>query len=127
MFRIEIFVDDKKLSYILWALTGHILGDPKIHPVANAAMKNGRLQAESSGRQMDAFVAFLRKLDPKTIVTSAIVRDFAEKNGWKGDSCYSITTRAVQHKMLKRVAGVRGTGIAASRYHIVQRGLSEEK
>jgi hypothetical protein len=119
LFRIEIFCDDKKLSYILWALTGHVLGDPKIQPVVNAAKKNGKVRAKTSGKQMEMFAEFLKKLNPKTVVTSPMVREFCEKNGWKGDSCYYVVWQAKQRKLLKRIANVGKTGTAASRYSIM--------
>ena len=123
MFRLEIFVDDKKLSYVLWSLTGHILGDPKIHPVANAKKKKNGLAAVSTGKQMDMFEQFLRSQKAGTIVTSPMVREFCEKSGWSGDSCYSIVTRAKEQKWLKRAAGAGKTGPAASKYRIT---LKEE-
>ena len=47
MFRIEVFVDDKKLGNALHALVGLTLGDPKVQPVANAVVKNGKVGAAS--------------------------------------------------------------------------------
>jgi hypothetical protein len=122
MFRLEIFVDDKKLAYVLWALTGHILGDPKIQPVVNAAKKkNGELAAMSSGKQMDMFAEYLKTLKAGTLVTSPMVREFCSKHGWADDSCYSIVTRARSRKWLTRAAGAGKTGLSASRYRITMK------
>jgi hypothetical protein len=49
MFKVTIFVDDKRLPELLHNLSGVVLGQPEIYPVANAKMKGRKVVAKSNG------------------------------------------------------------------------------
>lgn len=61
MFRVEAFVDDKRLAQLLHAMTGVITGEPKIQPVGNAATTGGKVVAANSGELCDLFYAYVKK------------------------------------------------------------------
>jgi hypothetical protein len=61
MFRVEAFVDDKRLAQLLHAMTGVITGAPTIQPVGNAAVSGGKVTAANSGELCDMFWAYAKK------------------------------------------------------------------
>jgi hypothetical protein len=107
VFRVEIFCEDKKLSYILWALTGHVLGDPKIQPVINAAMKNGKLQAETSGDHVVMFLNHLAK-NQMPAFTPRTIRDWCIGIGLSGKSYSNVINKGLKANAWKR-APQKGT------------------
>jgi len=102
MFRLEIFVDDKKLSYVLWALTGHILGDPKIHPVVNATVKNGKVRAETSGDHVEMFRKHVASRGGNEF-SPAFMQDWCIGLGLKRKSYSNILAKGIRAKAWKRV------------------------
>ena len=61
MFRVEFFVDDKRLAGALRGLSGVAAGEPKVQPVVNATTKNGKVAAASSGDVCDMFLTYAKK------------------------------------------------------------------
>src|SRR5215475_10377963 len=109
MFRIEIFCDDKKLSYVLWALAGHVLGEPKCQPVANAVAKNGRVQAETSGDMVEMFLKHLAERGSTTF-NPVFMQDWCASLGLKPKSYSNILAKGITAKVWKRVPqkGLKG-------------------
>jgi hypothetical protein len=56
-------------------LTGLAIGKPEVTPVANAAIRNGKVGAETNGSAPDMFAVYLKKHKIKE-VTTQIARDF---------------------------------------------------
>src|SRR6478752_8784231 len=104
MFRVETFVDDKKLAQLLHALAGIAIGTPNIQPVANATAKGGKINA-TSDELCDLFKAYAKKhkLDK---VKPADVRAFCKANGRAETSYGYVIKRLFECKMLKK----HGTG-----------------
>jgi len=53
MFRIEVFVEDKRLAAFLNASAGLVHSMTPPQPVVNAQKKNGKLVEQTSGKQSD--------------------------------------------------------------------------
>jgi hypothetical protein len=109
MFRIECFCDDRKLAAVLLAMQGLLLDIPKVQPVANAAVKNGELVAETNGTAVAMFVAYLRK---KKIgeVNAAITKDFLSGQGRSPNSYSSLLRGCINQGFLKKAGGKTGKG-----------------
>src|SRR5262252_738625 len=101
MFRIEIYCDDKKLSFILWALAGHVLGEPKCQPVVNAVAKNGRVKAETSGDPVEMFLKHLADRGG-TSFNPAFMQDWCVSLGMKRKSYSNILAKGIAAKAWKR-------------------------
>jgi hypothetical protein len=61
VFRIEFYVDDKRLSNALRALTGVAIGDPKVQPVVNGVQKAGKVVAKGDGSTSSLWIQFVEK------------------------------------------------------------------
>ena len=101
MFRFEVFVDDKKLAYVLWALSGHVASISPPQPVVNAAAKNGKIEARSGGRMIDLFAEHLKTVSGD--LAAADIKTFCVENGLSSKSYSNVLNNAVEKKLLKRL------------------------
>ena len=61
MFRIEVFVDDRKLAQFLQVSAGLVHSMTPPQPVINAQQKNGNLVQATEGKISDMLLAHLKK------------------------------------------------------------------
>jgi len=101
MFRLEIFVDDRKLSYVLWALSGHVLEVKAPQPVANAQTKNGVVRARTSGNRTEMLKDYLRE-HKITAPTPGTIREFCASCGPSDKSYSNVLDNALKAKLLTR-------------------------
>ena len=101
MFRIECFCDDKKLSYVLWALAGHIHGSPSITPVVNTKKSGGKIKQATNGKLLDLFAEHIKDKTAETI-NARFVKDFLEKNGNTPTSHGYVLKQALAAKMIRK-------------------------
>jgi hypothetical protein len=107
MFRIEAFCDDKNLPRVLHALTGLLLGTPKIQPVANAQASNGVIKAKVNGDLAALFEAHVKRHRLAT-VTPKQLKEFAVEHGYSEKSYSNILTRMIEAKHLRKKQGTKG-------------------
>lgn len=105
MFRIELFVDDKKLPGLLIAITGMTLGAPTVQPVVNAAVKNGKVRATSSGSRVEMMMDYF-KTQKLSEVGPSDIRDWCRQLGLSDKSYSNFLNKALGAKMLKRRTGI---------------------
>ncbi len=105
MFRIEIFVDDRKLSYVLWALAGHCIEIKPPQPVANAQVKNGKVAARvPSGDRVEMLMQHLRENKIKEMKGPSVIREFCVSTGLSNSSYSNVLDKALKAKLLRRKA-----------------------
>jgi hypothetical protein len=114
MFRIVCFCDDKKLAYVLWALTGHIHGSPEIIPVINAKKSGGKIKQATNGKLIDMFADHIKNR-PEHMINARFVKDFLEKIGNSPKSSGYVLKQAAAAKIIRKL----GKG-AHSRYVILK-------
>lgn len=114
MFRVEAFVDDKRLAQLLHNMAGVITGEPKIQPVVNAKVENGKAVAASSGDLCDLFTAYAKKHKITTFGT-AEGRAFCKSVGKSENSYGYVIRKLFECKLVKKT----GKG-AATRYTVVK-------
>jgi hypothetical protein len=120
MFRIEIFVDDRKLSYVLWALSGHILEMKPPQPVANAQVRNGKLRAKTSGNRVEMLMQHLRERKITEMKGPSMIREFCVANGLSEKSYSNVLDNALKAKVLTRRK--LGKGTSSSFIYTVAKG-----
>jgi hypothetical protein len=108
MFRIEIFVDDKKLSYVLRTLSGHVLEMKPPQPVANAQVENGRVRAKAQDR-IGMLMQHLRENKITEMKGPSVIRDFCVAHGLSEKSYSNVLDNALKAKVLTRRKGGKGT------------------
>ena len=101
MFRLEVFVDDRKLAYVLWALSGHVLEVKPPQPVANAQAKNGRVRAKTSGNRVEMLAQYLRE-HKITEPTPDTIKEFCISVGLSDKSYSNVLDSALKAKVLTR-------------------------
>jgi hypothetical protein len=113
MFKIEAFVEDKRLAEALRALAGLIRGQPSVVPVVNAVHHHGKVKAKSNGALLDMFSQHLTesKLDN---FNATKAKEFLKASGRSPSSSNYLLRQAVQAKLIKR----SGKG-SASIYHVL--------
>lgn len=113
MFRFEVFVDDKKLPYVLWALSGHCISVSTPQPVVNAKKgANGKIHSvTANGTLSELFEAHLKKHKPATI-NAVYVRDFLQSNGAAPASAGYVLKQALLAKLIKKDRKSPSQGIA---------------
>lgn len=116
MFRFEVFVDDKHLSYVLWALSGHVVSVSTPQPVANAKRTKNGIAAEGGGRLIDIFTTHLRKAKPAEI-NAQYVQDFMQENGLNPGSFGHVLKEARTAGLIRKVG--KGIGKKGSRYIVL--------
>jgi hypothetical protein len=110
VFRIEIFVDDRKLSYVLWAISGHCLEVKPPQPVVNAEAKNGKVRAKTSGDRLEMLKKYLQENKINEMRGPNIVRDFCVSTGLSEKSYSNVLSNALKAKLLKRRPVRKGSG-----------------
>lgn len=117
MFKVEFYVDDKRIAQAIHALTGIAVGDPKINPVVNAVKKNGKLHAKTDGDVVSLFMDWLKQHKDLKELKADHFRAFCNHIG-RPVTSYS----AVKDKIVKAGGILRriGTG-SASKYKVVVR------
>jgi hypothetical protein len=108
MFRVEFFVDDKRLGAALLALVGIAHGQPGVTPVVNAKTNGHAVVAVSAGSSLERFAELLKPHKGETI----IARDVAammKKLGMSLSSRSYVLKRAVEAKLLKKTGIGSGT------------------
>lgn len=98
MFRIEFFVDDKKLVPTLKSLDGLAL-NLSVQPVAGAQTKNGKVQA--TGMAHEVLLQTLHAQRKKTF-TFAEAGVIVAAAGFSKKSLGSATTRMLSEKLIRR-------------------------
>jgi hypothetical protein len=102
MFRVEFFVDDKRLGAALLALVGIAHGQPGVVPVVNAAKKGNGIDAVvKSGSSVERFATALKPMKGKTIVAGDI-RPIMKTLGMQPSSRGYLTKQAVKAHLLKK-------------------------
>ena len=102
MFKVEFFVDDKRLGQALLALVGIANSQPSVVPVVNVAKKaNGTLAPKVSGGSMERFVAVLKKHKGKSL-KAAEFKAMMKPMGLSASSANYMTGRAVEAGLLKK-------------------------
>jgi hypothetical protein len=111
MFRVEFFVDDKKLADALRALAGKATG-LNVQPVINAA-PNGK--AETSGGLLDMFGAWLGKTKIDNLTPFEIGQWLASQGYSKQSSSY-LARNATKAGLLKK----RGKGAGTTYQRVIK-------
>ena len=130
MFKLELLVEDKNLGVVLRMLTGYVVDSPKIQPASvqpNELDRSDEIQPDkqqltngSAIRQMDIFEQYLHTLPVDTVVTIDLIKKFCKNNSFSPKSAYSIIFRALECKLLKRIAGSPGgRGLRVQKYKII--------
>jgi hypothetical protein len=122
MFRIEVFVDDKKLPDALRALMGLARGQPSVMPVANIEDDgSGAPRAISNGTTLAMFERYIGTRKADTPLSPQDVRDWLKANGKSPLSATSVVTGAIEARLIRRTGKSAGV-----RYHVVKR-LTHQK
>lgn len=116
MFRIECFVDDRRLPELLRALAGLVRGVPSVVPVVNVEEDHpSGLKAKTNGALLGVFAEYVGKLSGPFGPTE--VRDFLKSVGKSPTSSSYLMQKAVAARLVKR------TGKSSQvRYHPIKRG-----
>jgi hypothetical protein len=105
MFRIEVFVDDKRLAQVMHAMTGLIVSMSVPQPVVNAEVKKqGRIVAKSNGNLHSLFIEHLAKSKVDEIRPSQVA-DWLEQHGKSRFSANYLIKNLVKQGVLKRGPG----------------------
>lgn len=105
MFVIEkLFIEDKQLPKVLYAVTGLVYKMEPPRPVVNAVAKNGNLKQASSATSLkDQMFEWASHLKGKQI-TSKDVKEQVKTFGGAESSAYYVTTELIKAKLMKRKA-----------------------
>ena len=101
MFRLEIFVDDKKLGYVLWALSGHVIEVKTPQPVQNAKVKNGKVRAETSGDRVEMLMKHLAD-NNITEFGPSVAADWTVTLGLARSTYSNVLNKALRAKLITR-------------------------
>jgi hypothetical protein len=115
MFRIEFFVDDKKLPAALLALVGIAHGQPNVMPVVNVKKKGNGLVAQTEGSGTDRFIEAVKKLKGKTVAASDL-KAMMQPIGLAPKSYSYVLKSALEAKVMKKTGKGAGT---ATRYVVL--------
>jgi len=103
MFRVELFCDDRKLPDVLRALTGLLIGEPKIQPVVNGKKENGVLVASNRGTLNEMFVKYA-KTHSLTKFAPVELKEFCRYTGY-AESSYNYVLDVLKANKLVRKHG----------------------
>lgn len=107
MFRIETYCDDKNLPRVLHALMGLVHGQPKIQPVANAKVSDGKVRAKTNGDIPALFIEYLKTHKIREVVP-ANIKAFAIKQGYAEKSYSFFLSKLIKAKILHKKTGSKG-------------------
>jgi hypothetical protein len=108
MFRVTFLVDDKKLSYALWALTNIAIGKPDIEPVINVKKSRNGVAQETGGTLLEMFAAHLKANKPKQI-NAQYVKRWMQESGLNPASHSYLLKQAQGSKLIGKAGkGTRG-------------------
>jgi hypothetical protein len=117
MFRIEVFVEDKRLAEALRALAGIVRGQPAVTPVANVEEASGKPKAISNGTTLAMFEKYIGTRKSEAPLSPDDLRNWMKANGKSPSSASSLAVSAVEAGLIRR------TGKSSStRYHIKKKG-----
>jgi hypothetical protein len=115
MFKVEFFVEDKKLPDSLRALTGLIRGLPSVVPVVNVDEDHhSGLKPKTNGALLDAFASHIARFDGP--FGPQQVRDFLKSVGKAAGSAGYLVQKARVARLIKVVGKS-----SAVRYHVIKR------
>jgi hypothetical protein len=115
MFKVEFFVEDKKLPDSLRALTGLIRGLPSVVPVVNVDEgHHSGLKPKTNGVLLDAFAQHIARFDHPFGPND--VREFLKSNGKAPGSASYLIQKAIAARLVKRTGSSNAT-----KYHVVKR------
>lgn len=105
LFRIEFFVDDKKLAHALRGLLGVSLGSPSVTPVINAEVngkgKQKQIRSQSDGTMMSMLMAYINKSHKETI-TPKETAAFLQGNGFSAASAHYTLRQCTDARHLRK-------------------------
>lgn len=116
MFRVTMFVDDKKLSELLHSAVGLAIGQPEIQPVANAQKKGGKVVAKTDGSSVERFLDHLKE-HKITHFTPGQAKEILRQIGMKPSSI-SYMIKQLRHLKLVRH---NGKTAQASAYTVISK------
>jgi hypothetical protein len=121
MFKVEFFVEDKKLPDSLRALTGLIRGLPSVVPVVNVDEGHpSGLKPKTNGALLDAFALHVSRIEGA--FGPAEVRDFLKSVGKATGSASYLIQKARKARLIK------STGASSSiRYYAIKRLTGPKK
>jgi hypothetical protein len=106
MFRIEFFVDDKRLGNALRSLAGVAIGDPKVQPVVNGVEKAGKVVAEGDGSTVSLWIAFVEKNQLASTKFKAItLKAFTKSIGRSPTSYGHFRNELIKAGVLRKAGG----------------------
>jgi hypothetical protein len=101
MFKVEFFVEDKRLPDSLHALTGLIRGLPSVVPVVNVDEGHpSGLKPKTNGALLEAFASHIARLDR---FRPQDVRDFLKSVGKSPSSSSYLVQKARAARLIKMV------------------------
>jgi len=120
MFRIEIFVEDKKLAEALRGLVGLALEAPKVTPIVNAKAHKGKVVAATNGDPIELFQKYAHDKGLKDEIKVNDFRDFTKAIGRSANSYSHFITKLVKANVIKkgRIPGKKGN-VNSMRYILV--------
>jgi hypothetical protein len=115
MFKVEFFVEDKKLPDSLRALTGLIRGLPSVVPVVNVdESHHSGLKPKTNGALLDAFALHIARFDHP--FGPSDVREFLKSIGKAPGSASYLVQKARAARLIKVI------GKSSSvKYHTIKR------
>jgi hypothetical protein len=107
MFKVETFVEDKKLGELLQVLAGLVRGQPSVVPVINTSedSASGGVKATTSGNLVHLLSSHLRHIH-KTQITAKEIGAWLQSQGRSPMSASYIAREAVKAKILKKIGGM---------------------
>lgn len=98
--RIEVFCLDKKAGDILRAIAGMAIKH-EVMPVANAQVKNGKVQPTNNGELVNMFAQYLAKYKIKK-VNSNNAREFCVSVGQPAERYGYLLLKAQRYGVIKK-------------------------
>jgi hypothetical protein len=111
MFRVVLYVEDKKLGDVLRNLTGTRMEPPQF--MVNAEVQKGKITAKSNGKLVTMFIDYLIKSKVQTIKPKQ-VREWLTTQGMSALSASYVQKQAMAAGVLKRT----GHGSSLSEYTV---------
>jgi hypothetical protein len=103
VFRIEVFVDDKKLAAFLNAAAGLVASMSPPLPVVNLASNHAGLKASGKDNMPDIFYSELKK-KKKAQFTAQDAKEFLEKTGKSPASYNYMIGYLKEQKLVKMIS-----------------------